>query len=328
MNARALSVAALPVAMDLGVHSSLLGVTHARHASGSGRVAAERADARQSIPLASLALGLGLAPLALQLGGNPIVLDVPGAERVTLDGGLLVAAADAPPGLVMLDAASDLIDRMVLPMVGASAHAGLRWHGALDARASVRPLVVHAQSSRVVLGQVRGAETLGPELTHLCLGSAADAKAFGAALLAELLTYGHRSPPPRTHPRARQPASAPWRPCAPAPRAPRSIARRPAPSLVSYDPLRRSDQLRLTPAETKILDAMIAVEDLPPDTRLTRAGSLLAEARGLVADFVDGVAPREGRCLARAIVNGTDQGRCALPDNVPHTDHVPHRLGG
>jgi hypothetical protein len=46
---------------------------------------------------------------------------------------------------------------------------------------------------------------------------------------------------------------------------------------------------RLTPAEKAIWDAAQAVEALPPDARLTKAGSLLTEARALVADYVDGV---------------------------------------
>jgi hypothetical protein len=43
-------------------------------------------------------------------------------------------------------------------------------------------------------------------------------------------------------------------------------------------------------AEKSIYNAQQAVEAMPPDVRLTRACDLLADARSLVADFVDGVA--------------------------------------
>jgi hypothetical protein len=46
-----------------------------------------------------------------------------------------------------------------------------------------------------------------------------------------------------------------------------------------------------TPAETAIYFAAQAVERMPPDERLTKAGDLLYQARMLVADFVDGVRP-------------------------------------
>lgn len=52
--------------------------------------------------------------------------------------------------------------------------------------------------------------------------------------------------------------------------------------------LRRSDTLQHTPAEKAITDAMEAVESLPPDTRLTKAISLLTNARMKVADYVEG----------------------------------------
>lgn len=45
-----------------------------------------------------------------------------------------------------------------------------------------------------------------------------------------------------------------------------------------------------TPAEKAITDAMRAVEDLPPDPRLTEAVALLELARTRVADFVDATA--------------------------------------
>ncbi len=46
---------------------------------------------------------------------------------------------------------------------------------------------------------------------------------------------------------------------------------------------------KATPAELAIRAAMRAVEDLPPDLRLTNAMVQLAEALDSVADFVDGV---------------------------------------
>lgn len=53
----------------------------------------------------------------------------------------------------------------------------------------------------------------------------------------------------------------------------------------------RIDQF--TPAEKAIYDAQQAVEAMPADVRLTKAGNLLGEARDLVADFVDGI---NGEC--------------------------------
>lgn len=50
---------------------------------------------------------------------------------------------------------------------------------------------------------------------------------------------------------------------------------------------RRIQADKFTPAERAIADAQYAVEAMPPDVRLTRAGTLLQEARDLVADFVD-----------------------------------------
>jgi hypothetical protein len=46
---------------------------------------------------------------------------------------------------------------------------------------------------------------------------------------------------------------------------------------------------KLTPAERAIYDAMVAVEGLPPDVRLTDAVVLLQQARDKVADYVDGI---------------------------------------
>lgn len=51
---------------------------------------------------------------------------------------------------------------------------------------------------------------------------------------------------------------------------------------------RRIQQHGMTPAEIAIRDAGVVVDRLPPDPRLTRALQLLADARVLVADYVDG----------------------------------------
>lgn len=56
---------------------------------------------------------------------------------------------------------------------------------------------------------------------------------------------------------------------------------------------RRSQLDKFTPAERAIYDATQAVEQLPPDVRLTEAVVLLGRARELVADFVDGVEPKQ-----------------------------------
>lgn len=56
---------------------------------------------------------------------------------------------------------------------------------------------------------------------------------------------------------------------------------------------RRNDFDRQTPAERTITDAMLAVEDAGADARLTRAVQLLAQARDLVGDVVDGEPFRE-----------------------------------
>lgn len=51
---------------------------------------------------------------------------------------------------------------------------------------------------------------------------------------------------------------------------------------------RRSDMLRWVPAEVAIRRALIAVEEMPADVRLTRAVLLLIDAQRAVADYVDG----------------------------------------
>lgn len=52
---------------------------------------------------------------------------------------------------------------------------------------------------------------------------------------------------------------------------------------------RRSDVNRFVAAETAIREAMLAVEAMPPDERLTDAVSLLSRAKDAVADYVDSV---------------------------------------
>lgn len=44
---------------------------------------------------------------------------------------------------------------------------------------------------------------------------------------------------------------------------------------------------KLTPAEKTIREAMLAVEDLPADEKLTEAATLLGQALELVGDWVD-----------------------------------------
>lgn len=55
---------------------------------------------------------------------------------------------------------------------------------------------------------------------------------------------------------------------------------------------RRADIDRYVPAETAIRGAMLAVEAMPADERLTDAVMLLSRAKDAVADFVDGVPRR------------------------------------
>lgn len=58
-----------------------------------------------------------------------------------------------------------------------------------------------------------------------------------------------------------------------------------------YKPPRRIYMEQWTPAERAIHDALVEVEKMPADTRLTMAGVKLDEAQRLVADFVDGKNP-------------------------------------
>lgn len=85
---------------------------------------------------------------------------------------------------------------------------------------------------------------------------------------------------------------------------------------------RRAHIDRLTPAETAIREAVVAVEAAGCDVRLTRVVVKLQEARDMMADFVDGIPAIEDRCVARAIVNGTDQGRCARPRDHVELEHL------
>lgn len=52
---------------------------------------------------------------------------------------------------------------------------------------------------------------------------------------------------------------------------------------------RRAHVDKMVKAELAIREAMLAVEEMPADVRLTDAGVLLEKARNKVADFVDGV---------------------------------------
>ncbi len=50
---------------------------------------------------------------------------------------------------------------------------------------------------------------------------------------------------------------------------------------------------KLTPAELAIRTAIIAVEELPADERLTDAVVLLSRAKDKVGDYVDGIPRKE-----------------------------------
>lgn len=58
------------------------------------------------------------------------------------------------------------------------------------------------------------------------------------------------------------------------------------------DPNRRADTLRFLPGEDEIYKAMVAVEKLSGDPRLTDAVNLLEAARAAVADYYDDVENR------------------------------------
>lgn len=57
----------------------------------------------------------------------------------------------------------------------------------------------------------------------------------------------------------------------------------------AYEPPRRIRADKYVPAERAISEAHRLVEEMPPDVRLTQAGTKLQEAQALVADFVDGI---------------------------------------
>lgn len=58
---------------------------------------------------------------------------------------------------------------------------------------------------------------------------------------------------------------------------------------MAHDPLRRCDVMRMTAEEKLILEAVVAIEALGADTRLSSAVSALDRAREHLANFVDGV---------------------------------------
>ena len=61
---------------------------------------------------------------------------------------------------------------------------------------------------------------------------------------------------------------------------------------MSENTIPRRSRLDLNePAELAIYEAMLAVEKMPGDVRLTHAVIKLQEAKNLVADFIDGVNP-------------------------------------
>ena len=56
--------------------------------------------------------------------------------------------------------------------------------------------------------------------------------------------------------------------------------------------MRRNDLLEMTAAELQIREAILLVEKMGADLRLTDAVVLLGRAQSKVADFIDGVANR------------------------------------
>lgn len=55
----------------------------------------------------------------------------------------------------------------------------------------------------------------------------------------------------------------------------------------NFDPTRRNDLSRMTEAEKAIYNAILEVEKLPADERLTEAVILLAKAKIAVGAYVD-----------------------------------------
>jgi hypothetical protein len=62
---------------------------------------------------------------------------------------------------------------------------------------------------------------------------------------------------------------------------------------------RRIQIQKMTPAELAIRTAMLEVEKLPPDARLTDAVVLLGQAQEKVANFVDGKMSAPGKAKAK-----------------------------
>lgn len=59
--------------------------------------------------------------------------------------------------------------------------------------------------------------------------------------------------------------------------------------IVDFDPTRRCDIERMTQVEKHLYEAVLLIESLGADTRLTDAVVHLAKARESVADFIDEV---------------------------------------
>lgn len=78
---------------------------------------------------------------------------------------------------------------------------------------------------------------------------------------------------------------------------------------------------RLTPAERAIYDAAQAVEAMPADVRLTWAGVMLARARELVADYVDGVSSVCPQCvgLGAQVVHAAYDNGDGITHDAPRT---------
>jgi hypothetical protein len=58
---------------------------------------------------------------------------------------------------------------------------------------------------------------------------------------------------------------------------------------MAIDYMRRCDILRMTPAEKLIHEAIVTIETLGADVRLTNSQMKLHEAATLLADWIDGV---------------------------------------
>ena len=87
-----------------------------------------------------------------------------------------------------------------------------------------------------------------------------------------------------------------------------------------YDGWRRRDITRMTPAELAIREAILAVEAVGADVRLTEAVILLVDARERLADFVDGIKPEQAK-TRDALIAEVEQLREAL-EEIQGTAHV------